>query len=95
MRPSSSTIDLVCVLALYLRANPLACDSVEGIGRWWLAPHSVAREELELALDLMTEQGLIEEIVAADGRQRYRRCSDDARLQAAIDGNCDMQGTRH
>lgn len=95
MRNSPSTIDVVCVLALYLRANPLACDSLEGIGRWWLAAHAVPREELELALDCMMEQGLVEEIAAADGRLRYRRCANDALLQAAIDEYCDLQGTRH
>jgi hypothetical protein len=40
-------------IARYLTAEPLAADSVEGIGRWWLTPRigerrpSVIREALE------------------------------------------------
>jgi len=95
MRNSPATIDLVCALALYLRANPLACDSLEGIGRWWLAAHAVSREELEHALAWMMEHGLVEEIAAADGRLRYRRCGADSLLQAAIEAHCRPGATRH
>jgi len=95
MRNSPETIDVVCALARYLRANPLACDSLEGIGRWWLATQGVLRKELEQALSLMMQEGLVEQIVATDGRMRYLRCSDDARLQAAIDAYCPPRGAVH
>lgn len=95
MRNSPATTDVVCALALYLRANPLACDSLEGIRRWWLAAHAIAREQLEEALDLMMEQGIVEQIMAADGRLRYRRCGNDTLLQATIAAYCDLPGTRH
>jgi Fe2+ or Zn2+ uptake regulation protein len=88
-------VDVVCALARYLRANPLACDSLEGISRWWLAAHPVTPEELMRALNWMKEQGLVEEIVAADGRLRYRRRAPEAMLDAAIEGYCNASETRH
>ena len=95
MRNNPGIFDVVCALALYLRANPLACDSLEGISRWWLASQVVTPDELEQALGWMRERGLIEELVAADGRLRYRRCGREAMLQAAIDEYCDVPVTRH
>lgn len=88
-------VDVVCALARYLRANPLACDSLEGIGRWWLAAHPVTAEELVRALCWMKEQGLVEELVAVDGRLRYRRRAPEAVLDAAIEGFSNTAGTRH
>lgn len=65
---------LVCGLSRYLRANPLACDTCEGIKRWWLdTTPAVADSRLLIALDWMVKQGLMERLVAADGRVRYRR----------------------
>lgn len=95
MRSSPRMVDVVCALARYLRANPLACDSLEGINRWWLAAHPVTPEELVRALEWMKEQGLVEELVAADGRMRYRRLAPEAVLDAAIDAYRDGSGTRH
>ena len=95
MRDSPPIVDIVCALARYLRANPLACDSFEGIRRWWLAAHSVTPEELVRVLTWMKDQGLVEELVAADGRLRYRRGGPEAVLDAAIDALCNPSGTRH
>ncbi|MEH6413450.1 hypothetical protein [Pseudomonas sp. CGJS7] len=68
-------------LAGYLRANPQACDTAEGIRRWWFdSEHEVEMEQLQDALDWMKRRGAIEEILAADGRRRYRRLADDALL---------------
>lgn len=80
---------LVRILARYLRDNPNACDSAEGIHRWWLADGVVVTAgELEKALRWMKQTGLIEETVAADGRVRFRRSCDDAQLdKAAAAGN--------
>ncbi len=71
-------------LASYLRVRPNACDTADGIRRWWL-PDGLAptADELEKALTWMKQQGLIDETVAADGRVRYRRCASDAQLEAA------------
>lgn len=71
----------VSSLAGYLRANPQACDTAEGIRRWWFGTeHEVAMSELQDALEWMKRRGAIEEIVAVDGRRRYRRLADDAVL---------------
>jgi hypothetical protein len=95
MRNSPLMMDLVCALARYLRANPLACDSLDGIARWWLAGNEFGPEDLMQALAWMVEQGLVEELVAADGRMRYRRRGPDGRLDALIDALADGAGTRH
>jgi len=95
MRESPRMVAVVCALARYLRANPLACDSLEGISRWWLVAHPVTPEELVQALGWMKQQGLVEELVAADGRLRYRRRAPEAMFDAAIDAYCDASGTRH
>lgn len=71
-------------VAVYVRANPLACDAADGIRRWWLGVADVPMETLVRALDWMTRQGLMEELVAADGRQRHRRCASDAQLEAGL-----------
>lgn len=73
------------MLARYLRDNPNACDSADGIHRWWLADGTVVTaDELEQALRWMRQNGLMEETVAADGRVRFRRCCDDAQLDRVV-----------
>jgi hypothetical protein len=74
--------DIVCALANYLRDNPLACDTADGISRWWLAAQSESTEKLLQALDWMKREGLVEEMVATDGRLRYRRRATDEQLHA-------------
>ena len=71
-------------LTAYVRTNPLACDTADGIRRWWLGAADAPMETLVHALDWMTKEGLMEVLVAADGRQRYRRCAGDAQLAAAL-----------
>lgn len=73
MKESPEVEQAVRELTKYLRANPLACDTAEGIGRWWLVAHPVSTETLVQALDWMKREGLVEELTAADGRLRYRR----------------------
>jgi Fe2+ or Zn2+ uptake regulation protein len=71
-----------CLLA-YLLANPHACDTADGIRRWWLDGHEdVAMDELLRALERMTRAGLVEAVTAADGRRRYRRAGTDAAFAA-------------
>lgn len=72
----------VLALAKYLRDNPLACDTAEGISRWWLASLPVTTETLLRALDWMDRSGLVEASVAADGRLRYKRLATDGQLLA-------------
>ncbi len=72
-------------LADYLGANPYACDTSEGILRWWLDErHETVMDELMDALGQMKRAGIVEEIVAADGRRRYRRIAGDVQLAALL-----------
>jgi Fe2+ or Zn2+ uptake regulation protein len=75
----------VSALARYLRANPHASDTVEGIRLWWLAPGvEITMEQLQTVLGWLQEQGVVEELRAADGRRRYRRIGGDAQLDALL-----------
>lgn len=86
---------VVRTLARYMRENPHACDSADGIRRWWFADgYAVTADELEKALTWMKQRGLIDEAVAADGRVRFRRRGSDAQLDAAAQArNGDSAGT--
>jgi hypothetical protein len=74
MEPDDEVMRLVQLLRRYLRENPLASDTREGIQRWWIgnaaAPNEVA---LEAALLWMIGEHLLEGITGPDGRVRYRR----------------------
>jgi hypothetical protein len=74
MEPDDDVMRLVRLLRRYLRENPLASDTREGIQRWWIgsaaAPNEVA---LEAALLWMAGRHLLEGITGPDGRVRYRR----------------------
>jgi hypothetical protein len=76
---------LIRALAAYLRANPLACDTPEGIRRWWLASETTA-PQVQRALDWMRARRLLEALPAADGHTRYR-LAGGADLDAALHAN--------
>ena len=79
----ASEQDVAACLQTYLLANPYACDTADGIRRWWLdGREDVAMDELLRVLERMTRAGLIEAIAAADGRRRYRRVASDAAFAA-------------
>lgn len=72
-------------LTLYLISHPHACDTADGIRRWWLEDNEeIAMEVLLRALAGLEAAGLIEATAAADGRRRYRRCGDDAGFAARL-----------
>ena len=74
-------------LADYLKANPLASDTADGIRRWWLGTESApSLDEVARALETMKTMGLVRITYAADGRQRYSRCASDAQLAAFVEG---------
>lgn len=75
----------VRALARHLRANPHASDTAEGIRLWWLDPEvEITMEQLQAAIGWLRDQGITEELRAADGRLRYRRIADDARLDGLL-----------
>ena len=78
---------VVGALIRYLRANPHACDTAEGIRRWWFAPDVQFTEDaVARALDAMNRDHLLEVTTAVDGHQRYRRRATVEELDAALRG---------
>ena len=76
-------VDIVRRLASYVDANPLACDTPPGIARWWLQV-DFDEASVQQALDWMTVHGLMERLVAADGRLRYRRIGSAESFASAL-----------
>lgn len=66
-------------LSHYLRANAHACDTADGIVRWWMPLGlDVSETEVLPLLDELHEKGLVERLSTFDGKWRYRRASIDA-----------------
>ncbi len=76
---------ILSALARYLSANPLACDSLDGIRRWWFdQDYQWSEYLLDKAVSWMKEHKLIEEITGSDGRTRYRRIGSDEELRLLL-----------
>ena len=90
-RSDREVAEIVRRLCRYVGANPRACDTLSGIARWWLVvePDEVPLQE---ALNWMIAHEVMEELIAADRRHRYRRTCSDAQLAAALDGLADSEG---
>jgi hypothetical protein len=58
----------------YLAAHPLACDTLEGVAKWWVMSQQIAETILAVrgALDRLKQRGLVEEQRCADGQTLYR-----------------------
>jgi hypothetical protein len=82
---------IVSHLSRYWRQHPDACDTSEGIARWWIDvdPQPVPATLVEGALGWMSACGVVEALHAADGRVRYRRASADDALDAKLDALVD------
>lgn len=76
--------EIVRRLASYVDANPFACDSPTGIARWWLHLEVEDTASLQQALAWMQARHLMEEIVAPDGRLRYRRIGAKEQFELAL-----------
>jgi hypothetical protein len=72
-------------LIAYVFANPLACDTEDGIARWWLSDCHQSSHDVATALGWLVRKGLLQTVTAADGRTRYRRIATDDSLKAALD----------
>jgi hypothetical protein len=101
MRLSPPVKAVIRQLARHWYANPLACDTPDGMLNWWLEPaNAVALTTVEEALVWMEQRGLIEQLPAADQRVRFRRVDDDVasrlqRIAAGLDVDDDPLGTLH
>lgn len=84
MDPGPEQVAVARALVAYLQAHPLASDSVEGIHRWWLGSPPVSLAALNRVLDWMRTHEVIEEVLAGDGRLRYRRCASDRHLRRVV-----------
>jgi hypothetical protein len=83
---ASGQLDAIVIqLARYLRANPLACDTPEGIAQWWLATDGIIDGELENALQRLEGIGVVMCSRAADGQVRYHRAGLNATVDARLD----------
>lgn len=59
-------------LRRYLSDNPQACDSVDGISRWWLRG-AFGKQQVERALQQLLADGFLIRHSATDGRIRWRK----------------------
>lgn len=77
---------IVSSLSRYWRRHPDACDTCEGIARWWIDAGSVPvpPQAVEVALAWMSACGVVETLVAADGRVRYRRACRGDELESRL-----------
>jgi hypothetical protein len=83
---ASGQVDTIVVqLARYLRANPLACDTQEGIAQWWLGVDGLIAGELETALERLESIGVVTRSHATDGQVRYHRAGLNAAVDAGLD----------
>jgi len=89
------TKKVVKALALYWCENPYACDTAEGIRQWWLSPaEAVSIERVNRALAWLRDRGLVERLLPADGRERFRRANGadtELRLLAQADEPGEVQ----
>ena len=72
MREREEALQLMYAIARHFRAHPHACDTLDGVSRWWLDDGAAPVRALQVALDLLENKGIVEAVHAADGRTRYR-----------------------
>lgn len=70
---SASVREIAKAIIGYLKHHPNACDTADGISRWWLSSdaHREARA-VEEALATLVEARLVEARRDPDGRTTYR-----------------------
>ena len=79
--------EVIRALACYLRLNPHASDTTEGIRLWWFDMESEVPMDLLLpALAWMVEHRIVEPVAALDGHLRYRRTASDLQIDALLQG---------
>lgn len=68
-------------ILLYLRRNPNAADTMEGIVKWWLPSllGEVNARSAEKALEQMVAAGLIQKTILVDGTEVYSRRVQDSK----------------
>lgn len=84
MTDSDAVNTILIELSRYMRLNPLACDTIEGITAWWLNAPDAKEADVLQALDLLQRGGLLQSHRAADGRIRYRRADRTADIEELL-----------
>jgi hypothetical protein len=71
--PDQRIRDIATEIGRYLRANPDAADSIEGVRQWWLAQDNatVAPSMVDAALEILISQGVVRVRILADGTRIY------------------------
>jgi len=77
-------LDIVRRVSLYLDANSSACDTAEGITRWWLKLNTGDPALLERTLQWMKDHRLLEQLATDDGRVHYRRSGTKSQFASAL-----------
>jgi hypothetical protein len=85
MDDSQAAAKLAIELSCYLRHNPFACDTREGIRAWWLSARHINETDLSQALDWLERAGVVASHRAADGRVRYRRADPNGDMDVLIE----------
>jgi hypothetical protein len=65
--------DVAIEIERYLRANPDAADSAEGVRHWWLSSENakVGLDVVDAALDKLVSDGVVRVRKLADGTRLY------------------------
>ena len=86
MSEEPEAVTIVKRLSIYLRKNPQASDTPEGIACWWVEPGTAATPgAVEAALAWMVTCGVVTVVRAADGRVHYRCRRDLDDLEVRLD----------
>jgi hypothetical protein len=72
-RDLSAVDDLAMLVMGYLREHPHATDTLSGIAEWWVVRQQIRvdLENLERALEMLTERGVLE-VSGSGPNRRYR-----------------------
>lgn len=70
----ASLSEIATEILEYLRRNPEARDTLEGVVQWWLPEREIKRRTVEIkdALDELVRQGLLSEHKGKDEQISYR-----------------------
>lgn len=74
MSPRAPSRAVTQLVMEYLEAHPQACDTIEGIARWWVTSQQVNNTTLvvQQALTVLQAKGYVSEERRIDGRIFYR-----------------------
>lgn len=83
MKEEASVAEIASRILNYLRQNPEAQDTFEGIVNWWLPDqqHQQSRARIKEALERLLRAGLISEHKGTDGQISYRVMREQERTE--------------